>query len=166
MEAYENLEFEHIKEEDVELLTEIMTRAFDSDTKYFLGDEKGGPDGYDTGEFLRRWAIHSPSQSFKVLLEEKVVGAVIVWINENNENFLGNLFVDPNLQNQAIGLKIWKYIEMKYPNTKKWMTETPGYSKKNHCFYVNKCGFKIVEIRNSQDIREEMYILEKKMMEN
>lgn len=163
METYENLEFRPINEEDVEYLTEIMTRAFDDDTRQFLGVEKGGPEGYDTGEFIKRWALNSPTQSFKVLLDAKVIGAVIVWINANNENFLGNLFVDPLIQNQGIGLKIWRYIEHKYPDTKKWVTETPGYSKRNHNFYVNKCGFKITEIRNPMNIEEECYVLEKEM---
>ncbi|OPA75324.1 GNAT family N-acetyltransferase [Paenibacillus selenitireducens] len=163
MEVYEDLEFQPIFEEDIEQLTEIMTRAFDQDTKQFLGLEKGGPEGYDTGEFLRKWALDSQAQSYKVLLNGKLMGSVIVWINENNENFLGNLYVDPIEHNQGIGLKIWRFIELKYPNTKKWITETPGYSKRNHHFYVNKCGFKIVKIRDPRNLQNECYVLEKEM---
>lgn len=163
MEAYENLQFQPITEEDIAVLTEIMTRAFDLDTQQFLGQAKGGPTGYDTGEFIRKWALESPTQSYKVLLDKKVIGAVIVWINENNENYLGNLFVDPLLENRGIGLAIWRYIEQKYPNTKKWLTDTPGYSKRNHHFYVNKCGFKIVKIVNPMNREDGMYVLEKEM---
>ncbi|CAH8713027.1 GNAT family N-acetyltransferase [Paenibacillus thiaminolyticus] len=163
METYENLMFQPICEEDVAGLTEIMTRAFDTDTKQFLGCEKGGPEGYDTGEFIRRWALHSPTHSYKVALDDKVIGAVIVWINENNENVLGCIFLDPLLENRGIGLTIWRYIEQKYPDTKKWMTETPGYSKRNHHFYVNKCGFKIVKIQNPMSREDVCYILEKEM---
>ncbi|BFH68957.1 hypothetical protein J27TS7_07430 [Paenibacillus dendritiformis] len=163
MKTDQKLQFQSILEEDVARLTEIMTRAFDTDTKQFLGREKGGPDGYDTGEFMTRWAINSSAQSYKVLLDEQLIGAVIVWINENNENVLGCLFVDPSVENRGIGLAIWRYIEKKYPGTKKWITETPGYSKRNHHFYVNKCGFKIVKIKNPMSRDDEFYVLEKEM---
>ncbi|GAA0071155.1 hypothetical protein UT300003_26790 [Clostridium sardiniense] len=59
---------------------------------------------------------------------------------------------------------MWKYIESKYPNTKKWTTETPGFSKRNHNFYVNKCGFKIVKILNPHDLHIETYVLEKEIL--
>ena len=35
-------------------LTKIMERAFDEDTRIHLGEETGGPDGYNNGVFLRR----------------------------------------------------------------------------------------------------------------
>ena len=164
MENNENLIFEPIVQADVVALTEIMTRAFDDDTKRNIGDDKGGPDGYDNGEFIKKWALNSPSQSFKVLMNDKLIGSVILWINEDGKNFLGNIFVDPIVQNKGIGLKIWKNIENKYSKTIKWMTETPGYSKRNHNFYVNKCGFKIVKIINPGNLKEESYILEKDML--
>ncbi|BFH13787.1 hypothetical protein WJ0W_003838 [Paenibacillus melissococcoides] len=110
METHENLQFQSFLEEDVAGLTEIMTRAYDTDTKQFLGRDKGRPDGYDTGEFITRWAINSSAQSYKVLLDEKLIGSVIVWINENNENILGCLFVDPLVENRgAYGVhsKLW-----------------------------------------------------------
>ena len=135
------LTYEPIFEEDVMPLTEIMIRAFDHDSKIHLGEDKGGPDGYDNGEFIRKWSLNSPTESFKVLMNDILIGSVILWIKKDNENFLGNIFVDPTVQNRGIGLKIWREIESKYPKTKKWMTETPGFSKRNHHFYVNKCGF-------------------------
>ena len=141
-----------------------MTRAFDDDTKRHIGDEKGGPDGYDNGEFIKKWALNSPSQSFKILINDRIIGSVILWINEDGKNFLDNIFIDPILHNKGIGLKVWKYIESQYPNTKKWMTETPGFSKRNHNFYVNKCGFKIVKILNPGNLKEESYSLEKDML--
>ena len=46
---------------------------------------------------------------------------------------------------KGIGYKAWKAIEEKYPETKVWETHTPFFEKRNIHFYVNKCGFKIVE---------------------
>ena len=45
----------------------------------------------------------------------------------------------------------------------KWKTETPGFSKRNHNFYINKCGFKLVHIDQPKDLEEANYILEKEM---
>lgn len=165
MEDYENLQFHCITDEDVAILTEMMTRAFDTDTRLFLGCDKGGPTGYDNGEYIRKWGVHSPTHSYKVILDDQVVGAVIVWINPNKVNRLGCLFVDPLLENRGIGLAIWQYIERRYPETMKWIAETPGYSKRNHHFYVNKCGFKIVKILSPMSREEECYVLEKEMRE-
>jgi len=69
-----------------------------------------------------------------------------VWINDSGINYLGNMFIDPAFQDKGAGTIVWKFIEKTYPNTVKWCTETPAFSRKNHNFYINKCGFKVVRI--------------------
>jgi hypothetical protein len=163
MDLYQGLGFERFKEKDIELFTEIMKRAFDEDSRRHLNAPAGGPPGYDNGDFLRKWALDKNSQSFKVYKDKKPIGLFIVWINGNNENFLGNMFIDPDIQDKGLGAIVWKYIEQKYPETIMWRTETPGFSKRNHNFYVNKCGFAIVKIENPKDIYNESYLMEKRM---
>lgn len=77
----------------IDTLTKIMERAFDEDTRIHLGKEKGGPDGYNNGEFLRKWGLHNDSSSYCISLNEQLIGGVILWINENNHNFLGNILL-------------------------------------------------------------------------
>lgn len=163
MEFFNGLGFEKISEKDVDDLTVIMKKAFDEDTKRHLGEEEGGPPGYDNGEFLRQWYLSNEAEAYKIIRDDVLIGGINVFINESNENFLGNMFVDPLCQDKGLGTIIWKFIEQKYPGTKKWKTDTPGFSKRNHHFYVNKCGFKIVRIDNPKDKYEESYILEKEM---
>ncbi|MGM9947680.1 GNAT family N-acetyltransferase [Floccifex sp.] len=82
---------------------------------------------------------------------KKRVGGVIVVINENTQyNFLHLLYVNPWIQNAGYGYKIWKSIEKIYLDTKIWETHTPYFDKRNIHFYVNRCGFKIVEFFNSK----------------
>lgn len=150
MEVYGDLQFDIFNEEDVDVLTPIMKRAFDEDTQRHLNQPTGGPDGYDNGDFLRKYALNPASQAYKVSKDGKPIGAVIVWIKENNVNFLGNIFLDPEFQDKGLGLIIWEFIESKYPATVKWYTDTPGFSRRNHNFYVNKCGFKVVKIKNPE----------------
>lgn len=161
MERYYDIEFERVTQGDVPKMTEVMKRAFDEDTKRHLGEECGGPPGYDNGDFINKWYLNSGAEAFKVLKDGIIIGGINVFIAKKNEKYLGNIFLDPSYQDKGYGTMIWKYIEQKYPDTKKWITDTPGFSKRNHHFYVNKCGFKVVRIDNPKDKYEESYHLEK-----
>ncbi|ERJ13227.1 GNAT family N-acetyltransferase [Haloplasma contractile] len=161
MEGNHKLSFSIMTEQDIELLSPIMTRAFDEDTKIHLGKDKGGPPGYDNGEFLRKWGLHADSSAFNIYYKGNLIGAITLWIKDDGNNYLGNIFLDPEFENKGIGTEIWKLVEKNYSNTKKWITDTPGFSKRNHNYYINKCGFKLVEIKDQGGF--DLYILEKEM---
>ncbi len=163
MNAKNPLQFEKITSADVPAMTSIMKRAFDEDARRHLGEESGGPPGYDNGEFIRKWYLGNKTGAFKVLKDGTIIGGVNVFINRNRQNFLGNMFVDPVYQDQGYGTWIWRFVEERFPETVKWSTETPGFSKRNHNFYINKCGFQVVRIDNPKDRYEESYIMEKDM---
>lgn len=97
-------------------------------------------------------AFHAPgSVVLRVLADGKWVGGAIVTIDEkSHENELGFFYVEPDEHGRGIGQKAWKKIEQRYPETRKWSTHTPYFEKRNIHFYVNKCGFKIVEYYNSR----------------
>lgn len=158
-----NIEFKELVAEDIEKLTPIMTRAFDYDTKIHLGEEAGGPPGYDDGTFLRRWGLDKGSTAYCIYLDNELAGGIILWINPNKENYLGTIFVDPKYENKGVGTKIWHKVEAMYPDTKVWNTETPIFSHRNHNFYINKCGFHLIKIENPKDLREGSFILQKVM---
>lgn len=164
MRKFDDLIFETLQKKDIDILTPIMERAFDEDTRIHLNEPKGGPDGYDNGDFLRKFGLHKDSTAYKISQEDKAIGCIILWINkETNINFLGNIFIDTSVQSKGVGKKIWEFIEQEYPETVKWCTETPGFSRRNHNFYVNKCGFHIVRIEKPMDKYDASYILEKKI---
>ena len=163
MEAAGRPSFREFTEDDVETLTEIMKRSFDEDARRHLGRESGGPPGYDDGSFLRRYALDPGSDASVILLDGKPIGAFIVWPGTGGESFLGSIFIDPDLQDRGIGLQVWRFIEGRYPETRIWRTETPGFSRRNHHFYVNKCGFRIVRIDESGDGSGPSFLMEKEM---
>ena len=145
-ESERRLAFEVIGEADIPELTRVMTRAFDHDTQIHLGEERGGPDGYDNGDFLRNWLFgYEESEGHKVVCDEQTIGAVIVWILPRGHNVLGTVFVDPEFQSQGIGTQIWCHVEARYPGTRSWRLETPDLATRNHYFYEAKCGFQRVE---------------------
>lgn len=79
---------------------------------------------------------------------ERVGGTVIVIDEKTGYNSLHLLYVRPGAQNAGIGFRIWKAIEELHPETRIWETHTPYYDKRNIHFYVNRCGFQIVEFFN------------------
>ncbi len=145
------LTYRPFKPEDVAPLTRIMKAAFDEDSRRHTDQAEGGPPGYDNGAFLRKWALNRAASSFVVEIGGKAIGAFIVWIRPNRENILGNIFVDPALQDRGLGVAIWRWIEARYPDTRVWKTETPTFSKRNLHFYRDKCGFEVTGQDNSND---------------
>jgi GNAT superfamily N-acetyltransferase len=140
-----DLTFPEIVEADIPELTAVMTRAFDDDAQKHLGQEKGGPPGYDDGEFFRTWLLgYEESIGFKIVADGQAVGAIIVWILPGGHNVLGTIFVDPPFQDRGIGQRTWRHIEAAYPEAVSWSLATPTWATKNHHFY-QKCGFSVVD---------------------
>ncbi|HNT76070.1 MAG TPA: GNAT family N-acetyltransferase [Anaerolineae bacterium] len=148
------LAFEKITSEtDIPELTAVMTRAFDDDVCKHQGQERGGPDGYDNGDFFRKWLFgYDESVGYKIMAEGQIIGAFIVWPMPDRNNYLGTIFVDPAHQDCGVGVRAWQFIEAAYPDTLSWMLETPAFAKKNHYFYEKKCGFTKVEERDDSFI--------------
>jgi GNAT superfamily N-acetyltransferase len=135
------LKYEKITEADITDLTRVMTQAFDDDARKHLGLEKGGPEGYDNGDFFRKWLFaYDESEGYKILLEGQIIGGLIVWIMGDGNNTLGTIFVDPAYQDRGVGSRAWTFIELTYAEARSWRLETPGFATKNHHFY-EKCGF-------------------------
>jgi hypothetical protein len=83
-------------------------------------------------------------------LEEPIPsdGAVLVIDQMSGRNSLSFFFIATNQQSKGLGLKAWHAIEHAFPLTKVWETVTPYFEKRNIHFYVNRCGFNIVDFYN------------------
>jgi len=137
-----SLDFLDIVEADVPELTTVMTRAFDAEAQRHLGVERGGPEGYDDGEFFRKWLFgYRESVGYKIVSGGQLIGAFILWIRRGGHYRLGTIFVDPAHQDRGVGTRAWQFIEATYPEARTWRLETPVWATKNHHFYENKCGF-------------------------
>jgi GNAT superfamily N-acetyltransferase len=146
-----DLAFEPIVEADIPELTEVMTRAFDDDSRKHLGIGKGGPPGYDDGEFFHKWLFgYEQSIGYKVVSEGTAIGGLIVWDMEDGHNFLGTIFVDPAYQDRGVGTRAWQFVEETYPQANSWSLGTPVWATKNHYFYEHRCGFVRVEVKDDE----------------
>lgn len=94
----------------------------------------------------------------------KMVGGAVLAINDDNNNSLDILFVNPDLIDNGIGYKAWLEIEKRYPQTKTWNTVTPTCLMRNVFFYVNKCGFHIIKVDIEDEKKgESMFVFQKTM---
>ena len=85
-------------------------------------------------------------EAYRILLDGEKVGGVVVSIDEAFlRGELELLFVKPDVHSKGVGYAAWCQIEKMYPEIIVWETCTPYFEKRNIHFYVNKCGFHIVE---------------------
>ena len=107
----------------------------------------------EDGEIISRETILRSIQSgtaYRIREDGRNVGGLVLRIDEKTQhNHLDLLFVSPGAHSKGIGFAAWKEAERLYPDTKVWETCTPYFETRNIHFYVNKCGFHIVEFFNS-----------------
>jgi GNAT superfamily N-acetyltransferase len=160
----QDLVYELMSEDDIPAITPVMREAFDDDARKHLGIEKGGPPGYDNGDFFRQWLLpYEESVGYMIYSSENLIGGIIVWILPEGHNILGTIFVDPDWQDQGIGQKVWAFIETTYPDTLSWRLATPTWATKNHIFY-EKCGFSQVDEDPLIPCEEDSLIYRKEMI--
>ena len=78
----------------------------------------------------------------------KPVGGLVIKV-DGDEGELELLFVSPHAHSRGIGYAAWYEVERLHPEVRVWETVTPYFEQRNIHFYVNRCGFHIVEFYNS-----------------
>lgn len=87
-------------------------------------------------------------EAYRIMVGDKKVGGVVIKVNGERGD-LELLFVSPKEHSKGIGFAAWCAVEKLHPEVKIWETITPYFEKRNIHFYVNRCGFHIVEFFNS-----------------
>lgn len=118
--------------------------------------------------------------SYRIVQDGKHVGGVVLNIDQKaGKGELELLFVSPDVHSRGIGKAAWRAVEALYPHIGVWKLITPYFEKRNIHFYVNCCGFHIVEFWNkyhhgpavpeqesaswSED--DEMFVFQKKVID-
>lgn len=113
----------------------------------------------EDGEIISRKTIEQSIETgiaYRIFDDEKVVGGAVLR-TEGEIGELELLFIKPSEHSKGIGQKAWNVIEESHPNVKRWVTFTPYFETRNIHFYVNRCGFKIVEYFNKYHPLPERY---------
>ena len=138
-----------LKEDDKEQFIIDNQEAFN----YGALEEFGLLDDHfeEEGQIISRDTIEKAIDSgkaYRIILDEEKVGGLVIKI-EGNHGELELLFVSPNAHSKGIGYAAWREVEKMHPEVRVWETVTPYFEKRNIHFYVNRCGFHIVEFYNS-----------------
>jgi GNAT superfamily N-acetyltransferase len=124
-------------EADAEGLAEICKRAFETDVEVGA-PVPGGPPGYDST--LAQVRLMGFMDYYTVLLEDRLVGGVIVGYCGERHRVLERIFVDPEYHNMGIGSRAMEFTMGLYPGVKLWTLGTPEWNVRTKRFY-EKLGF-------------------------
>ena len=105
----------------------------------------------EDGEIISRETIETSiddGEAYRIMLDDQPVGGVVIKVNGEHGD-LELLFVSPKVHSRGIGYAAWCAVEQLHPEVIIWETVTPYFEKRNIHFYVNRCGFHIVEFFNS-----------------
>ncbi len=134
-------------ESELEMFKRDLQEAFKMSAESEFGGELNEPIPSDSDiedSFSSEGAV-----IYQVLVGDKISGGAVVSINEKTQhNTLLLFFIKAGCHDRGLGSKAWNEIEKMHPKTEVWETVTPYFEKRNIHFYLNKCGFKIVEFYN------------------
>lgn len=146
-----NVTLTQLTDDDREQFILDNQRAF----KFGAMEEFGNRDDHmeEDGEIISRKTIEDSIDggvAYRIREDGRIVGGLVLTIDkETQHNRLDLLFVTPDAHSKGIGYAAWQEVERLYPATLVWETCTPYFETRNIHFYVNKCGFHIVEFFNS-----------------
>lgn len=112
-----------------------------------LGEQPDGPIPDDAD--LDKSLTAPNARVLHVMSNGEPVGGAVVVIDEiTNKNRLDLFFIKVGRHGQGLGRRAWFALEAMFPESVLWETATPYFEKRNIHFYVNVCGFHIVEFWN------------------
>lgn len=154
-----DLELKKISLSEIDFFQQKMVESFQSGVIDRFGDVTAAP--IPPEDDLSRTGQHENCDLWAVMLDGVPAGAAAVEKNDKTGKYsLDLFFIFKEFINKKIGFKSWQLIEKHYPEARIWETHTPYFERRNIHFYVNKCGFKIVEFfsevhREEHDLQEE-----------
>lgn len=111
-----------------------------------LGQLAHASEAIPSEEDIERSLFAPDAIAYDVVAEGVVVGGAIVRVDAGGgRNSLDFLFIKTSQHGKGFGQQAWRAIERHHPEAKAWETHTPYFDKRNIHFYVNRCGFSIVE---------------------
>lgn len=137
-----------IVESDVQIIKKELQESFFRGLKdQFMEAEDPSKMGVVPSEKSIEESLANPKAIVKqLLLDGKRIGGVVLQINqETGRSEVDFFYTLSTVHGKGIGTKAWFAIEQAFPETKIWELHTPYFEKRNIHFYVNKCGFNIVE---------------------
>ncbi|MFV9506587.1 MAG: GNAT family N-acetyltransferase [Oscillochloridaceae bacterium umkhey_bin13] len=130
---------------DLPTLVALMTEAFDRDLPANAPQDRYCLDCYHTTDLLEKWPAGClEAEQYKILADDQIIGAAVIWHFEAQPDVLGLLFIAATAQHHGLGAAVWAMIEAHYPASPGWLVATPAWSPRSLNFYRCRCGFEQV----------------------
>jgi len=123
------VQFQKARPSDAEALAEV------SEPKI------GGPPGYNSPAWQVK--MMRVGEYYKIVLDDQIVGGLIVLCEGTREYELGRIFIAPEFQNQGLGTQACGFLFETYPLARLWTLGTPAWNERTRHFYA-KLGFEEV----------------------
>ncbi len=142
------VELKPLEEKDREQFILDNQEAF----RYGALEEFGPRDSHfeEDGEIISKATIERSidgGEAYRIIADGEIVGGMVVHVlGEVGE--LDLLFIKPEVHSKGLGYTAWCQMEKMHSEVKVWETVTPYCERRNIHFYVNRCGFQIVEFFN------------------
>ena len=153
MSIEERVKLVKAEEADAELLALISKRAFDSDIDVGAPGP-GGPPDYDSPR--SHAYMMSIADYWEILLDDVIIGAVMVGLRGDKHAEITGLFVDPEFHNQGIATRVFEILWDDYPDVQLWTLGTPEWNVRTKHFY-EKLGFAQVGFTRDQNWKGRWY---------
>lgn len=101
----------------------------------------------EDGQIIPRKVIEDSidsGEAYRIIKSDETVGGLVIRTN-GDKGELELLFVSPKKHSKGVGYAAWSLVEKMHPEVRVWETCTPYFETRNIHFYVNKCGFHVVE---------------------
>ena len=142
-----NLELKKIDEHEIEFFQQKMVESFRSGVIERFGDAEAAP--IPSEDDLWQSARKADTDLWAIILDGVPAGAAVISKADAAGKYsLDLFFIFKEFINKKIGFASWLLIESTYPDARLWETCTPYFERRNIHFYINKCGFRIVEFFN------------------
>lgn len=144
--------FNRLKKTDYKGFCDDVCEIFSIAVIETFGKPEDGKDIISSNEILEI-VLDPGCETYAVYADGVKVGGISIKPDTATLHNSAELFyIYPEYHGKGLGYQIWHAIEILYPNTKVWRLITPYFEKRNIHFYVNKCGFKIVEFFNKAHV--------------
>ncbi len=137
-----------LQKEDLPQFKREVRAAFSVTVEEVFGSPENGPLPSDAD--IDGSLAAADAHGFLLAENGRHVGGAIVRADAGSgKSSLELFYLLPEELGKGIGFRAWQTIEAAFPQTRVWELYTPCFDKRNVHFYVNKCGFCIVEYFNA-----------------
>lgn len=120
--------------------------------------------GYLDGTRYNEW-LSSDDYIYECETDDgvKIGGAVVGFVDEENASGIEiiDMFVLREYRDQGYGTSIFDNVQEIFKDADFITLKTPLQARKNHIFFVEKCGMRVVKMVGAKKIQDSFYVMRK-----